>query len=282
MAAMENGPPVLRGAGPAPGDRESRERELYASGAAEREASAAPGASAEPWENVIALHEPLARHAAEWLLARPALGPRVRGRVLDVGAGTCWLSARISRQEAVEEVWAQDLSEEFLTSTGLRVFRHFGGRQEKLRLATGDFHRLPFQDDLFDCALLFAVLHHSLAPLKLLSEAIRCVRPGGAVFIHESPARVLHIARARENALRLSSGAATEIAYTRGELEYLVRHAALPHRGKQCRHRFHPLPSRRPRWWKAAVRAALRPMGLEDVLLPCTYVISLDVERPPA
>ena len=45
----------------------------------------------------------------------------MRGTVIDFGAGTCWVTARLSRLAPVDEVVALDLSERFMTWVGARI-----------------------------------------------------------------------------------------------------------------------------------------------------------------
>ena len=54
------------------------------------------------------------------------------GAVIDVGAGTCILSAQLSRLPEVSQVFVLDLSEEFLTTTGLRMLRQASADESKL------------------------------------------------------------------------------------------------------------------------------------------------------
>ena len=117
----------------------------------------------------------------------------------------------------VEEIFALDLSKKFLTTTGLRVFNHFGGDESKLRFLVSDFNDIPLESQSVDCVLLFACLHHSLAPIKTLQEAYRLLKPGGNIVVLEQPHATLRIRQARKNFLALSEQV-TEIAYTRGEL----------------------------------------------------------------
>ncbi len=267
---------IIRGRIPEVGEREYQEMMHYEGEQAERDAAATLGPSDEPWENVIALHEPMSKHALEWITSHPELAPVVNGKVLDIAAGSCWLTALTSRIEGVEGVWALDLSERFLTETGIRVIRKLEGREDRIHFAVSDFNQMPFEDDFFDCAFLFSALHHSLAPVKLLREALRCIRPGGSLFILESPSSVLRIGSNRRHSLSMSAGPVTEIAYTKAEEEYLVQLACLPvGKNEGSKYFFRGLPSPRPRMCKEAVKAVLRFLGLESALKPPTYVIQV-------
>jgi SAM-dependent methyltransferase len=267
---------IIHGRLPEPNERAYREMMHYQSDQAEKDAAATPGDSDEPWENVIRLHEPLSHYALDWITSHPELGNAVRGKVLDIAAGSCWLTGLTSKRDTVDGVWALDLSERFLTETGLRIIRRLQGNEEKVRFAVGDFNHMPFADNFFDCGFLFSALHHSLSPVSLLREAIRCIRPGGSLFVLESPRSVLTIPRDRQHSLLISARAVTELCYTKAELEYIVRFAAIPFPGEAGAHcEFHRLPSPHPKPVKEAVKLVLRALHMEDFVKPPTYVIQV-------
>lgn len=243
----------------------------YESGAAEEVAAQLGGDVAESWVSIVERHEPGAHTAFHQALADPQIAARVRGRVIDLGAGSCWATAFLSKLDGVDEVVALDLSEGFLRRVGAPVVRHYGGREDKVTFAASSFEAVPFESGSFDAAFLIAAIHHSLAPLKVLLEGRRVLKPGGVLVVIESPSSLLRIRRQREQALELSrTTPTTEITYTRGELEYLLRHAGFHH----LRFLPHRELSRNPlkRW----VRRALRVTGYEDVFLPVSYVIAAE------
>ncbi|MBV8202650.1 MAG: hypothetical protein JOZ15_18700, partial [Acidobacteria bacterium] len=83
--------PMIHGRRPQPHEKEHVERTLYDSGQAELDAAAVAGSHSEPWLNVLAAHEPGAMPTLDWILSRADLREKIRGNVLDAGAGTCWL-----------------------------------------------------------------------------------------------------------------------------------------------------------------------------------------------
>ncbi len=265
------GPRFVRGRVPSPDDPEHREMMGYESGAAEEVAARLGGDAAESWVKVVEQHEPGAHRAFHQALADPEIASRVRGRVIDLGAGSGWATAFLSKLDAVEEVVALDLSEQFLRRVGTAVIRHYEGRLDKVTFAASSFEAVPFEAGSFDAAFLIAAIHHSLAPIKVLLEIRRVLKPGGVLVVIESPSPLIHIRRQRANALELSrTTPTTEITYTRGELEYLLRHAGF----QRLRFLPHLERSRNPvkRW----VRLALRAAGYEDVFLPVGYVIAAE------
>lgn len=89
-----------------------------------------------------------------------AVLPWVRGRLLDVGAGTNTLVKR----------WGEGI--------GVDVFEWGGGAQ-----LVEDTSHLPFEDDSFDTITFVACLNHIPYRQAALEEARRLIRPGGRLLI---------------------------------------------------------------------------------------------------
>lgn len=254
---------------PSARDLEYPEYLQYEDGSADRAAAGVPGPFAEPWQNVLAAYEPGSQPQLEQLLAHPRLGPRVRGKVLDLGAGTCWATARLSRVPAVEEVTAVDLAPSFLAGTGNRMLEICNADRSKVRLLASTFERVPRPDATFDTMFLIAAIHHALAPIRVLREAFRLLKPGGTLFVLESTALPWQIESRRRQAVSISRATGTtEIAYTKSELLYLLRcggfaiDEVVPSAGLSSR-----LPQR-------LVRQALRTLGLESRLMNVGYIFA--------
>jgi SAM-dependent methyltransferase len=258
--------PVIRGRQPESWEGEFKEFTQYDSGKAEANAKALGGNAEEPWVEVIKAFEPSAFPAVARMLADERLRPKIKGTVIDVGAGTCFLSAKLSQLPEVEKVYPIDLSERFLTTTGARVLAHFGAATEKITFVATDFNSIPLPTASADAAFIFAAIHHSLSPIKTLQEVGRVVKPGGTVFILENPKAVIDIRNARRVSYSLSAEN-TEIAYTRAELEYLILNANI---GSCETLRWDVLSRPGPRRW---IRTIVRALGLEDVLInPPNYL----------
>lgn len=260
---------LANGREPRPGDPEFREREGYESGRAELEAQQVPGPHGEPWLNVLEYHEPGARPSLSQALATPSIGPRLRGRVVDLGAGTCWATAELSKLDSVDEVVAVDLSRGFLERVGVRMIRAIGGDLARVRFVAGSYEDVPEPDGAFDAALLIAAIHHAVAPLRVLLEARRLLRPGGLLLMIENPCSTIGIAAQRDRCLELTRTTfATEIAYTRGELDYLLRHAGFADIV------WHPVHGFSRNFAKRWLRRALRRTGIEHHLLSVGFIVA--------
>lgn len=113
-------------------------------------------------------------------------GNRRRGgeRVLDIGAGNCWMSFRLAlagyRPIAVDLLTNED--------DGLGAAEHFRKHLPDLFPRVQAEHaRLPFQDEQFDAAVFNASFHYAEDYAATLREAFRCVRSGGLVIISDTP-----------------------------------------------------------------------------------------------
>ncbi|MDA2931405.1 class I SAM-dependent methyltransferase, partial [Acidobacteria bacterium AH-259-O06] len=101
-------------------------------------------------------------------------------RILDLGAGNCWLSKRLA--EKGHGVAAVDLITN--TEDGLGAHVHY---QQVFTPVQADFDHLPFGDDQFDLAIFNSAFHYSTNYEKTLQEACRVLGSSGRVVIMDSP-----------------------------------------------------------------------------------------------
>ena len=112
----------------------------------------------------------------------PPLAPD--SRVLDAGAGNCWLSHHLIGWGY--RVVALDLNnDEF---DGLGAARSYPpATLEHLERICAPFKPLPFADESFDLIVYNGAFHYALDDRKALAEAVRVLRPGGRIIIIDSP-----------------------------------------------------------------------------------------------
>jgi SAM-dependent methyltransferase len=111
--------------------------------------------------------------------------------VLDLGAGNCWLSHRLSacgHRPVAVDIFNDERD-------GLRAARHYAN---PLRVIEADFDHLPVDSKSFDLAIFNASFHYSLDYLRTLSEIRRCLRPSGLFLILDTP-----IYRLKEHGTRM-------------------------------------------------------------------------------
>ncbi len=133
------------------------------------------------------------RHSAEWairaasyrtLIAR-VLAPLERQRdgplhVVDAGAGNGWLAARLAGRG--HRVVAVDLQTDPFDGLGAAI--HYEAPFEAVQ---ADFHALPVADGWADVVVFNGAFHYAVNETAALLEAVRALRPGGAVVIMDSP-----------------------------------------------------------------------------------------------
>lgn len=127
--------------------------------------------SSPPW-NVIAR-----RLVLPWALQRAALD----GRVLEVGAGSGAMAAGLLASHPIAHLTVTDLDPKMVRRAADRL-RPFGARADA---HVADGTALPFDDDVFDAATSFLMLHHVGRWEAALTELVRVVRPGGRVFVYD-------------------------------------------------------------------------------------------------
>ena len=104
--------------------------------------------------------------------------------VLDLGAGTGWLSYRLALRGH------RPIAVDILTDRrdGLGAARHFHRELPRpFACIDAEFDQLPVASRHFDMAIYNASLHYSSNYARTLEEARRCLRPGGRIVILDSP-----------------------------------------------------------------------------------------------
>lgn len=105
-------------------------------------------------------------------------------RILDLGAGNCWLSFRLSL------AGYRPVAVDLLTNDcdGLAAARHYRNYLPALfPRFQAELASLPFQDGQFDAAIFNASFHYIEDDVAAMAEALRCVKAGGMVIISDTP-----------------------------------------------------------------------------------------------
>ena len=107
-----------------------------------------------------------------------------RLRILDLGAGNCWMSYRLASQGHAP------VAVDLLTNDrdGLGAANHYKVRLGFVfPLVQAEMDNLPFTDSQFDVVIFNSSFHYSENYEKTFAEALRCVRDGGTVLIADTP-----------------------------------------------------------------------------------------------
>ena len=136
------------------------------------------GKNTKQWQIRARSYDCLMEHAL-----KPNI-PMGGGRILDLGAGNCWMSFRLTL--AGHHPFAVDL----LTndSDGMGAAEHYRNHLPGLfPRFRAELAHLPFQDEQFDAVIFNASFHYSEDYEAALREAFRCVKTGGVVIISDTP-----------------------------------------------------------------------------------------------
>jgi SAM-dependent methyltransferase len=117
------------------------------------------------------------RHLCSRVLTR--LGRRPL-RVLDLGAGTGWLSHRLTLlgHVCVAVDWLDDPDD------GLGAARHYPTTFTRLQ---ADFDHLPLVGGQFDAVIFNGSLHYAANPIATMRDALKALTDGGALVVMDSP-----------------------------------------------------------------------------------------------
>ncbi|HEY2119135.1 MAG TPA: class I SAM-dependent methyltransferase [Candidatus Acidoferrum sp.] len=118
------------------------------------------------------------------ILPRLTTGKNPSLAILDLGAGNGWLSHRLALSD--HRPVAIDLLTNSYDGLGA-AYHYFRSSREIFPRFQAELDNLPFADGQFDCAIFNASFHYSENYDRTLSEAIRCLRPGGTILIADSP-----------------------------------------------------------------------------------------------
>lgn len=129
-------------------------------------------------------------HAFEWRIKAASyteLLNQLRARnartVLDVGAGNCWLSYRLWREGfkgAATDIRIDDYD-------GLTAPRRYWPEAHQWLRARVPFEKPRFAPAAFDAVVFNASLHYTNEPGSILDAYLPLLRPGGALYIVDSP-----------------------------------------------------------------------------------------------
>jgi ubiquinone/menaquinone biosynthesis C-methylase UbiE len=165
---------------------------------------------------------------------RSQCGVKFSGRVLEIAAGSGWMSAEMSRITEVTEVFTLDASETLLQEITPNIFNYLQAQEDKITRVLGDFHRLDFKDESFDLVTVDAGLHHAVSLDAVLAEVFRVLKPGGQhVAIREMITPPLWFKRTSSTRRRLIAAGVTENMYPMKEWRAAFEKAGFSFRARR-------------------------------------------------
>lgn len=108
------------------------------------------------------------------------------GTVLDLGAGTGYLSIELAKSSANLQIYGIDLSPKMV-----EIARNHAKGIENVHFEFGDAAKLLFEDNLIDFIVSTGSLHHWKEPIKVFEECYRVLKNGKEAWIYDGcPAAV--------------------------------------------------------------------------------------------
>lgn len=104
-------------------------------------------------------------------------------QVFDAGTGTALIPIELAGRGLPVQITAADLAEEMLKVARVNVSR--AGMDANIRLVRSDCKLLADAFAAFDVVMSNSIVHHIPAPISVLRECWRIVRPGGLLFVRD-------------------------------------------------------------------------------------------------
>jgi SAM-dependent methyltransferase len=161
-------------------------------------------------------------------------GMQFRGRILEIGAGSAWLGAELSKLPNVVEVVVTDYSPKLLKEQAPKVFKALKANTAKITRMPVDFHKLDFPTGYFDAVVCSSVLHQATNMVQLLREAKRVLKSGGRFVAIREPVWPLVKLKSRAKArARLAAAGVADPFYTLADYRELFLQAGFPMEAKE-------------------------------------------------
>lgn len=156
----------------------------------------------------------------EYSLDRAGLEPA--GTIVDLGAGTCWLSATLVRRPEVERAIAIEFSRRRLEELAPIAMAYLGAPAEKIDRVVADFYNHGLDAEIADWVFMDAAFHHAADPVRMAGVAYALLRPGGRVVLFREPT-VTPLRRRRDHGVEDEHGAFEREYRPNGYVDFLRR-----------------------------------------------------------
>jgi SAM-dependent methyltransferase len=157
----------------------------------------------------------------DYALARAKVQPR--GTVVELGAGSCWLSSALACLDEVERVIAVEFSERRLTLIAPASIALLDAPARKIERRVADFYASGLEPGSADLVVVDASFHHASDPGLFATVCFDLTKPGGQVLLLREPTLALAL-RSRDHGIEGEHGD-FEHEYHRGEYVDFLRRA---------------------------------------------------------
>ena len=103
--------------------------------------------------------------------------------ILDAGCGVCGPSIDIAQH--IEEIRIDAITLSPAQANTAKELVQQAGLTDRIQVHVGDFHQLPFADEVFDLVFFLESSGYSYDRRRLFAEVYRVLRPGGSLYIKE-------------------------------------------------------------------------------------------------
>jgi SAM-dependent methyltransferase len=142
------------------------------------------------------------------------------GTIVELGAGSCWLSAALSALPGVERAIGVEFSRRRLEELAPVAIAALGAPPEKVTRVLADFNEPGVADGSADLVVFDSAFHHAADRLHVAKVARRLLRPGGKLLLFREPTLAL-LRRNRDHGIEDEYGSFESEDTRRGYLRTL-------------------------------------------------------------
>jgi ubiquinone/menaquinone biosynthesis C-methylase UbiE len=107
----------------------------------------------------------------------------VSGNAIDMGSGTGVGAAILSKKSSLNQIYALEISEQFVTQIMPKIFIKFNAEMSKIQRVVGDFNKIQLPDESIDLIFDLDSFHHSEDLNFTLKECFRILKPNGVILM---------------------------------------------------------------------------------------------------
>ena len=113
------------------------------------------------------------------------LGNEVSGDVMEIGAGTAWCSALLSKKKNINKVYTVEFDLFSIEQLMPNVFNALDANIDKIQPVLGSFDDIKLEDNSLDFIFGMGAMHHSQNLSTTYKELFRVLKPGGMILISD-------------------------------------------------------------------------------------------------